>query len=162
MANEEKEAIEQPKSKKGLIIAVVAIVNVIVIGGAFFFLTQNKDEGKEQAPQRQSREGRQGTASGPIIDLEGFVVNLNTGREKRYLKTKMSLQLFSDEDVPEFDKRRSIVRNEILLQLSSIETESVQSIEGKRELEKTLAAKVNERLDMDRVANVYFTEFVTQ
>lgn len=162
MANEEA-AIEQPKSKKGLIIAIVVVVNVVVIGGVFFFLTQSSsDRDAVQQPARQNRPARSAVVNGPIIELAGFVVNLNVGNERKYLKTKMSLQLFTPEDVPEFEKFRSIVRNEILLQLSEVEMESVKTIEGKRELEKMLATKVNERLDVDRVAYVYLTEFVTQ
>lgn len=164
MANEETAVEEKPKSKKGLIIAVVAIVNVIAIGGAFFLLTQQKEpaEGVEPEPKKRSARSAGAAIDGPIIEMEQFVVNVNTGKERKYLKTKLSVQLFTPEDEPEFAKFQSIVRNELLLQLSVIQLESIQTIDGKRELQKNLVKMVNERLDMDRVANIYFTEFVTQ
>ncbi|MBN2529696.1 MAG: flagellar basal body-associated FliL family protein [Deltaproteobacteria bacterium] len=164
MANEDADVV-QPKSKKGLVIAIVVIINVAALAGGAYFLMNKDDavnEANPNAPARSSRTGRNISTDGPIIELDGFVVNLTNAREKRYLKTKMSVQLYSADDQPEFEKYLSIVRNEILLQLSAIELEKVQSIEGKRDLEKMLVQKVNERLDMDRIAAIYLTEFVTQ
>ena len=164
MANEEATDIEQPKSKKGLIIIIVVVVNVLLIGGVAAFLMTGKSEGdeKEEGKSRQSRAPRNAPSDGPIVELDGFVVNLTNARDRKYLKTKLSVQLFSPEDQAPFDQSLSIVRNEILLQLSAIEIEKVQTIEGKRDLEKMLVQKVNQRLDMDRIANIYLTEFVTQ
>ena len=164
MANEDTAEVQQPKSKKGLIIIIVVVVNVLLIGGVIFFMLGNKGEGTDGADGQKPRQQRaaRSVTDGPIEELDGFVVNLANARDKKYLKTKMSVQLFSPEDQVEFDKNLSIVRNEILLQLSAIEMEKVQTIEGKRDLEKLLVQKVNGRLDMDRVANIYLTEFVTQ
>jgi flagellar protein FliL len=117
----------------------------------------------EKRTDRQSRDTRSGgPMDGPIIEMDGFVVNLTNARDRRYLKTKLSVQLFSPEDESEFTKYLSVIRNEILLQLSAVDMEKVQTIDGKRDLEKMLVQKVNSRLDMDRIANIYFTEFVTQ
>jgi len=167
MANEDNADIAQPKSKKGLIIAIVVVVNVLAIGGvAAFVMTSNNQQEQSAQPEkrteRQSRGARSGPQDGPIIEMDGFVVNLTNSRDRRYLKTKLSVQLFSPEDEPEFTKYLSVIRNEILLQLSAVDMEKVQTIEGKRDLEKMLVQKVNGRLDMDRIANFYFTEFVTQ
>ncbi|MBN2717499.1 MAG: flagellar basal body-associated FliL family protein [Deltaproteobacteria bacterium] len=165
MANEDAGEVQQAKSKKGLIIIVVVVLNVLLIGGVAFFLMSRSasgDDAKDPGTSRQTRSTRAVAIDGPIIELDGFVVNLQNARDKKYLKTKMSIQLYSVEDQPEFEKSMSIVRNEILLQLSAIEMEKVQTIEGKRDLEKMLVQKVNGRLDMDRVANIFLTEFVTQ
>lgn len=162
MANDDNADGAKTKSKKGLIIAIIVVVNVLAIGAAFFLLGGKGDEEGQKNGARQNRGGRNAPADGPIIELDGFVVNLAAAREKKYLKTKMSVHLYTLEDQPEFEKYLSVVRNEILLQLSAVEVESVMTIEGKRELEKMLVQKVNERLDMDRIANIYLTEFVTQ
>jgi flagellar protein FliL len=167
MANEDNADNAQPKSKKGLIIAVVVVVNVLLIGGVGMFLMMNSGQqggssGSENRSDRQVSNKRSGPSDGPIIEMDGFVVNLTNARERRYLKTKLSVQLFSPDDEPEFNRYLSVIRNEILLQLSAVDMEKVQTIDGKRDLEKMLVQKVNGRLDMDRIANIYFTEFVTQ
>ena len=164
MANEEAKDVGQPKSKKGLIIAIVVVINVLAIGGVAAFLVTSKSDGGEQegGKARQSRNVRNAPMDGPIVELDGFVVNLINSRDRKYLKTKLSVQLFSVEDQPPFEQSLSIVRNEILLQLSAVQMDKLQTIEGKRDLEKMLVQKVNERLDMDRIAAIYLTEFVTQ
>jgi flagellar basal body-associated protein FliL len=155
---------QQPKSNKMLIIIIVAVLNVALIGGVFFMLAGNKQtESAAPAPaEKHKKRHSAGVADGPILELPGFVVNLNNEDGPKYLKVKVSLQLDTQEDAEPFEKQKALVRNELLLQLSSLDIETSKTIKGKREIEKRLTEAVNERLDADIVSSVFFTEFVTQ
>lgn len=165
MADEDIAEIEgQGKSKKGLIIGIVLAVNVVLIVGGFLVFSGGSsgegDASGEQATEKRKKSAKTGT--GPIVDLAGFVVNLSSEDGPRYLKVKVSVQLDTPEDLEPFNSSNAVVRNELLLQLSSVDLEAAKTVKGKRKLEKKLANAVNKRLDVELVSAVYFTEFVTQ
>jgi flagellar basal body-associated protein FliL len=160
-----EEIAEPPKKSNMLIIIIIVVVNIAILAVVLIVVLGGKSDGGDDAEKSQQsakRDTRSKNIDGPIIELDGFVVNLSNSREYKYLKTEIAVQLFAETDAEFFEKQRPLVRNEVLMQLAGIEIEMLQTREGKEQLQKDLAKKINARLDMDRIAYVFFVEFVVQ
>ena len=159
MAEEEKEEVKGGGSKKLLIIVVL----LLVLGGggvgAFMVLGGGGDEAAEEEKKPKKKPAGE---VGPIVDLDGFVVNVQGLEGARFLKAKVSVELDAEESVEPFNKSVAIVRNEILLMLSEVDVEQMKKAKEKRKLEKKIVKALNKRLGGETVSGAYFTEFVMQ
>ncbi len=166
MAEEIEETEDSPpKSKKGLIIAVVvAVVNIVLIGGGFFFLTGSKDAAADGDVAKSKKKTKSAATKemGPLVNLDGFVVNLEQGERTRYLKTALTVALADEAAKEQFEKSKMLVRNEVLMYLSSLDIEKMKGVKQKKAIQSKLKKLINKRLKSDIVDGVYFTEFVTQ
>ncbi len=157
--NEEAKS-QAPKSKTKLIVIIVVVLNVVGIAGAAFFLMGGKSEkGAEEDPAAAFQKGNE---PGPLIDLQPFVVNIDSPAGTGYLKVGVTLELPNQQTVEHFEKVRMLARNEVLMHLSSLATEDTKTKENKVELQNKLRDAINKRLGREFVITVLFTEFVTQ
>lgn len=149
--------IEEPKSKKGLIIGVVAVL-VLGGGGAGAFFAMKGGGAAAGGPG-----GEQAEALGKRVALDHFIVNLNEARSTRYLKVEFALEL-SDESVEELVKeRQDVIRDRVLTYLSGLTIDDVRGSETKEVIREVLIRRTNEALGSeDAVKNVLFKDFVVQ
>ena len=158
---------EGKSSKSSMKLIIIGIVAVILAGGGYVgwvkFIKQPA-EAKETGGKALS--GKEATAPeddvGQVFGMETFLVNLTDRGGKRYLKTKITLELSSEPAVEEATARMPQLRDGILLLLSSKSMEEIQGIEGKIALRSELVMRVNQILKQGKVRNLYFTEFVIQ
>ena len=157
------EPVAQPKKSPVMLIVIVLVV-VILAGGGFFAWTMlNKKESGAA-----TTEGKAVSAAtkepGIIIPLAAFIVNLldRNGLGKRYLKIKMQLEVSSQEQVLHVGSSKTQMRDAILMLLSSITYEDINTLEGKLELKQALIQRLNQILGNRVINQLYFTEFVVQ
>ncbi len=181
MADKGKEEKEEKPEKKGLPIKTIAIglvIGLLAGGGAVFFLKggepQKQESGAEASAaveEEKSEEEAKTEAPAPvkpesvesvIYDLEPFIVNLADTPDLRYLKLTLKLDLLRLEDTDEVAKKVPQIRNALLILLSSKDSESIRSIEGKMELRSEILERINGVFEVSRVRTAYFTDFVTQ
>lgn len=175
MADEPKEEggeeeKEKPKKKPLIIIAAGLVVVFLVGGGVFFFTKQtaskDKASGTEQTAEIEEEEEEGGASSGkigPIFNLEPFVVNLSDPTEIRYLKISIKLELSAQKVSQELDTNMPIIRDSLLILLSSKDYAGVRTVEGKLELRDEILQRVNAVLEKrGSVRAAYFTDFVVQ
>jgi flagellar basal body-associated protein FliL len=99
----------------------------------------------------------------PTLPLDTFVVNLDGGSQRAYLRVGITLGLShplarkSQEEVP-----IAALRDAILSVLASAKAEELLTNEGKEQLKGNLLRAITERVPRMGVANVYFTEFLVQ
>ncbi|MDY3113575.1 MAG: flagellar basal body-associated protein FliL [Helicobacter sp.] len=176
MAEEEKkasklESLKQNKMILFIIIGVVVLLLIIfIVVGILIF--SGGDEQAQAAPQAQQSAANRGSAAnpnssllsvGPIYPLDQFIVNLlASGGGKRYLKTSIALELSIQELQAELDTKRDVLRDTVILILSSKTFEEVQTAKGKQNLKEEIMERINEFLVDGRVVNMFFTEFVVQ
>ena len=153
-------------SKKMLIILVSAVLVVALVGGGGFFYLKSKGSGAEKGA---GTEGTEKSAEKEELDkkktnfpLEGFIVNLADPGGKRYLSTKIVLELSDDKSIPLVQKRVPEMRDRILMILPTKTFKDIQSVEGKNSLRTTLIAALNEILKQGKITNIFFQEFVVQ
>ncbi|HHO77252.1 MAG TPA: flagellar basal body protein FliL [Deltaproteobacteria bacterium] len=178
MAEEHNEAKEEEKTGKdkssSLIIILIAVFALILVGGGvagYFFLMAPKD--KVQASQAQQPPAGQMDASmaagsdnagfsGPMKQMDSFIVNLTDAQGTRYLKVVMQLEMSNEILGAEIDRKTPQIRDEIIMLLSSKAFDDVSSIAGKRALKRGILNSVNKYLATGRVLRVYFSDFVVQ
>ncbi len=163
-ASQESEAEVAPKSGGGAMkMVVIAVALVVVLGGggagAWFFFMKDSAEPEQVAPKGK----QQGVSrSGPIVSLEPFIVNLADPKGKRYLKVKLDLELSSKAADKELKKRMPMVRDQIIMALSSKTFQQIQGVPGKNVLRDELTARANSILKSGKVKKIYFTTFIVQ
>ena len=179
---EEGEGEGEKKSKLKLII--ILVVALLVLGGggfaAYKFFLAPKDpavvEGGEGGPKVTAEgeagkegngkegEGKQGGAAAKSIvyPLDPFIVNLADPVGNRYLKVRLALDLSSAALQTEVENRVPLLRDSILLLLSSKTFAEINSMEGKLKLRGEILHRINQALKTGKVTTIYFTEFVVQ
>jgi len=128
-----------------LVIALVAATGIV------FWLVFAGDAGK-------SNGGVQAT-----LPLETFVVNLDGGGQRAYLRVGITLGL-SRAPAREGKEEMPIapMRDAILSVLASAQAERLLTAEGKEELKANLLRALTERVPQLGIQSVYFTEFLVQ
>ena len=171
MAEEEKELNEQEEGqaspKKGFPIKIVIIflMVVIIVGGglaAWKMGVLAKPKGTSVSPEiEEGKAKKTNTDIGPIHTLDTFIVNL-IGQGRSYLKTRIELELDSENTVVEINRRLPQLRDKILTTLSSKSFDDISTLEGKYQLRAELIASLNQYLTTGKVTNIYFTDFIVQ
>jgi flagellar protein FliL len=161
----EKPAQGGKGGKKGLIIAIAA---VLVLGGggagAYFAFSGKKEEGKDGAKEVEQKE----VLPPRYVNLDPpFVVNFEAEAAVRFLQVTigiMTRDLHTEELLKQNDPR---VRNDMLMILSGQTYAAVATTEGKEALRKKCLDAV--RLitkevggDGSKIEALYFTSFVMQ
>ncbi len=160
MADETQELEEELQQKpKTMLIVIIAVAVVVVVGVVVVVLTMGGSSEAEAAPQPVANPGG---GPGPLITLSDFVVNIRAEEGSRFLKTKVVVELVNETVIERFDKSRMLVRNEVLMYLSSLEEDKMQTVKQKRAVETHLKKIINKRLKADLITGVFFTEFVMQ
>ncbi len=167
-APEESEAEVAPKSGGGSMkMIIIAVSLVVVLGGggagAWFFFLRGSAEPEQVAPKGKGG-GTQQVVSlgGPIVSLEPFIVNLADPKGKRYLKVKLDMELSNKSVEKELTDRMPIVRDQIIMALSSKTFQQIQGVPGKNSLRDELTARANSILKSGKVKKIYFTTFIVQ
>jgi flagellar basal body-associated protein FliL len=101
-------------------------------------------------------------AAGSVLTkVDALVVNLNDEDEVHYLKSSLELEVDSSK-VDTITARMAVIRNELILHLSSLNYLDVRGEKAKSELLEKIKGRLNKALGSDMVQHVYFTELVVQ
>lgn len=163
--------------KMVVIIGVVALL--IGLGVAFtLFKLMSGGQGKGEANTEASaakgeNHGEAGVAEtksgagkvnspGVMFDVEPFIVNLSDVQDVRYLKITVKLELESQEAAIELTSRTPQLRDSILVLLTSKDSVSIRTTQGKFQLRDEITQRVNSILPKSAVRTAYFTDFVVQ
>ncbi len=163
------------EGKKGfpLKLVIILVAALVVVGGGGFFAYKmffsapeepavTETAGEEQQGAEAPKEGTADEAGVTVYPLDPFIVNLADPAGNRYLKVKMALDLESKELASEVERKIPLLRDSILLLLSSKSFGEISTIEGKLKLRSELIHRINQVLTSGRVSTLYFTEFVVQ
>ena len=167
---QEKESSKEATAQKSSSLkwVIIAIVLMVVLGAGGFLgwnLLANKDSSAAEDNQQiaESRVKKKGEAK-ILCPLESFIVNLmdKSGLGKRYLKVTMELEVGDEEGKSIIDTHKTQLKDTILLLLSGLSFEEINSIEGKLSLKQALLSRTNQILGGNIISRIYFTEFVVQ
>jgi flagellar basal body-associated protein FliL len=128
-----------------------AIAALAVTAGIFYWIDSGGGE----------RAGG-GAASESALPLETFVVNLDSGTQRGYLRIGITLGMAHALPRNQQDAAIAGVRDAILSVLASAKVEQLLTAEGKEQLKADLLRAISARAPQLGVENVYFTEFLVQ
>jgi flagellar FliL protein len=132
-ASEDKETAPQP-GRKGRWIAALATVLVLACVAAVWYFTRpaaHEDDEEQQVTQKASE--------AIFVNLDTFTVNLADEGGERLAQVALVLELDSKEAQAALTKNLPVVRNGILLLLSSQHTKTLLTLDGKLALAAEVA-----------------------
>ncbi len=159
---EEKEkdqaAAEPPKKSKAMMFIILGLVVLLLGGGGFFAYTKitTKPAGNKPTPPKHE------PVVGKIYSLSPFTVNLADPKGRRYLKLKIQVEVKDDKALELLQKADPILRDQVIMLLTSLSFEEVMTPEGKIRIREELIDRFNRALKPNKVKNIYFTEFIVQ
>jgi flagellar FliL protein len=100
--------------------------------------------------------------TGPVVDLDPFVVNLNEPGSARYLKITMQAELANGAAKRVFDKSKQLIRDQMLRYLSGLTVADTLGPDNKDTIRGELETAVADVIGDDKLNRMIFAEFVVQ
>jgi len=160
---------EKKKGISKLLIAIILFVVLFFMGmmGAGFYILWSRipappvdmDADKDLLEEEIEEEQPD---IGPLYSIGTMIVNLADKGGKRYLRVNMELELSHPEVAEEIEKRLPLIRDSILMVLSTKTYEDISTTDGKNELRNELVKSLGKFFMAGNIVNVFFTEFVVQ
>ena len=165
--------------RKKLLLFVVAPLALVVFGaaGAYFsgladplvaMITGESheepmaDEAESQATEGAPPAANAGTA-GAFYELPEMLVNLNTpGRQRNFLKIRVSLELASEQDINRVEVVLPRIVDNFQVYLRELRLEDLQGAAGIYRLREELLSRVNAAVRPAQVRDVLFKEMIVQ
>jgi len=157
-------------SKKKLIVIVAAAVLLLGGGGgaAWFFMHGGDAAAAHDEPAKESKKKKKKDpeAKPEYVPVEAFTVNLQPENGEQYLQVQFTLQVAGAEQATVIKDNMAIVRNRVLLLLSSKKASEISTLEGKQQLAAEIEAVIKDPFekegDEQDVTDVLFTSFIIQ
>ncbi|MBV6632175.1 MAG: flagellar basal body-associated FliL family protein [Alphaproteobacteria bacterium] len=156
--------------KRILLLILVPIILLLGAGGGLYFtgmldgLLGTAPPPAQTAEAEGEGEGEGAASAGAFfLDLEDMLVNLNTeGRQPRFLKMSISLELERQSDLNRVQQLMPRVRDEFQTYLRELRVEDLQGSAGVYRLRTELLSRVSQAAFPARVRNVLFREILIQ
>lgn len=166
-AEAEVPVVTGSKKKKFIIIgAIVAVVLAAGGGAAAYFLnssTPHKKEAKKPAEK---------SAPAVFLNMENFVVNLQSENGDKYLQAGITMQVKNEEQMTYYKENMPQLRSRIILLLSSKTAEELLTNAGKLKLANEIIKQAQLPFNKDeptskevedrKISGVFFTSFMIQ
>lgn len=175
MAETQPKAAEKKSSKK--LVIIIAAVILLLGGGAgayFFFMakpadsehTDKKSESKEVVEEEQKEEEDPTQAEQYYELSDPLLVNFPPGASAKIIKVSVTVLVKGEANAAVLKKHEPMIRNNLLMAISSLGADKAKTLEGKQELQATMLTEIGKVMELmtkkNPVKAVYFTEFVTQ
>ena len=179
---EEKKEKKEGGSKLILIIVIVLLVLLLIVAGVLVMMMSGDDEEDGDKPKEEATEQKVEVEAAPkkaklkmkatnnkdyvsvgtIVPAGTFIVNLLSDSGKKYLKTDISIELVTDDVMPELEMKKAVLQHIIMTILSQKTGDEVSTRKGKEKLQAQIVYEINEALADGKIKHVFFTKFVIQ
>jgi len=153
------------KSSSGNILQIIILTLLLVVLGLGSFIAWKlinlevpllSGQGQTSSPEKAER------SPGILINLDNVTVNLADSEENRFLRTKITLEVESEEDKTKIEAFKAQIQDLIITVLSSKAYSDVRTSQGKFALKEELAYRINNFIGGRPVKNLYFSDFIAQ
>lgn len=155
--------------KLGMIIGLLNLVGLIGMAVYIFVLqpsqptqAQQEDKAMEEEISEEPKAKANLQAPGPMMELGVLVVNLREPTGDRYLKTKLQIELDSEETRAEIEGRLGRAKFELTKLLSGQRVADVQGPESMEALRRAMTRRLNAIIAKGRVIDVWPEEWIVQ
>jgi len=157
-----------------LIVVLVIVLIVASIGATLFFAgviggeKKLQDVAVEQSEETEKPEKKGKIKKEPVYYAfdPAFVVNFNDGKSIRYLQLTLEIMTYNALVVDDVEKHMPVIRNNLIMMLSNLNYEVINTVAGKRKLQDEALTEIKsillEKTGKEGVEEVYFTGFVMQ
>lgn len=157
----EEASVKTGSGKKMILLILVGLLLLGGGGGAAWFFMGGADE-KPNVHEDQAKADGIHEETGPIMELEPFLLNLADRDELRFLKVSIKLELDRPEEKTDFHNKVPAIRDALLVLFSSKESQLLRTVNGKRRIREEIMVRVNGVMGKGKISNVYFTDFIIQ
>ncbi|SYZ74267.1 putative Flagellar protein FliL [Candidatus Zixiibacteriota bacterium] len=161
------EAEATPK-KKGLPPVVLYAVIGLVVIGAGFFAGKSFFGSAGNAPATEKKEKPKKTAGGEkegastVFKVDNIIVNPSGTGGTRYLSVSMAFEVGSQETMRIFEDKQPLIRDALITILGSKTIEQLSDPRQKEITRFQIKKRIEQLLQLDDLAAVYFTDFIIQ
>ncbi len=147
------------KKKMLMIIIAAVLASSAAAGGAVWFMSRSANTHKAEP---------EAVKAGPavFVPLEPFTVNLQSENSDQFLQVTIHLQVGDAPTVEIIKANVAIVRNRILILLSSKKASEISSVEGKEALAQAIVDEVKKPFTPkgkpQDITGALFTSFIIQ
>ena len=175
--DEEKASERAPKKKSSLVKILMIVFGVILllgggVAGTLYFTGSHLLAGSSSASSDdKAKPGAKGNKAEHkethylAIDPP-FVVNFADQNQMRFLQITMEVMAYDSEAIDAVKKYAPVIRNNLVMLLSSQDAKTLFSLQGKQQLRQQCLDEIQkvlkEQTGSKGVENVYFTSFVMQ
>lgn len=163
------------KSTKKVILIVVFILLLLAGGGAayYFLIFKPAESGQETGikPEAKQEEAKDTKVEQPeqeqyyALDAP-LIVNFPPGSSARIIKVAVTVLVKDEPSVEVLKKHEPMIRNNLLMAISSVGADSVKTLEGKQALRALMLSEIGKVMEKmagkNTAIDLYFTEFVMQ
>ncbi len=153
--------------KKMILIIVAALLLIGSVAGGYFYLS--KVFNSERASEAHKEDTKQEKAVEPDVyyDLPSpLIVDFPAGSSAKVIKVSLTILVQGQANVAVLKKHEPMIRNNLLMAISSIGADKAKTTEGKQELRALMKNEIGKVLEKmagkNTVKDVYFTDFVMQ
>ncbi len=157
------------KSNTVLLIALIVLLLLVGGGGAAFFLMGGKDKGAKDDAGTTTEHKAEEVKDKETHYLElgkEFVVNLEDTSKVNYLQVEIQVMAHKTEPLDLIKQNMPVIRNKVMLILSSQKYKEVNTPKGKEKLRKEIKQAIqtilHEESPKANIEAVYFTSLIMQ
>jgi flagellar FliL protein len=99
---------------------------------------------------------------GPVVKLDGFVIQLRTADTDRYARVAFDIEIANENDRKAVSDRLSQIRDAIIMYFSDRTLDELRGSEGIERTKNALLKKFDELVPGRRIRNLFITDFVIQ
>ncbi len=152
-----------------LLVPVLAVVNLITVGGGAFLAYKGTLGYKPQTLREPAaieelkgdRKKDSGVVESVMYTMPPFTVNL-AGTPSRMIRVEMTFSMLDKDGFEEIVRNSPIARDEIVRILNGKTFDDVETIQGKLFLKDQIAVSLNQTLKSGVIKDIYFNDFVVQ
>lgn len=163
---EEEKGLQKGLQKKYIFIIPVALVFLIVavlLAWFLFFVGKPTKERIEKADITETVKEETPLPEVILFSFEPFFIPLSgSGKEKDFLKFKISAELDSPELKREMNFKLPTLRNSITEMVMGKSKDYFKGPEGKEKIKKEMLKMLNFRLKSGKIKEIYFSQFMIQ
>lgn len=118
---------------------------------------------KEEAKEESAEQSKEEHHAGKILPLDPAIVNIAGTNGRRYLKVTVQIEIPEEEElIKEVEARKPLLSDRLIQILAVKPLEEVTSEGSLQALKQQITDQFGKELGIDRLKNVYLTEFVIQ
>jgi len=161
---QKNEAQEAPKKKKGLLIGIIILVQLIVAAVLVIFIIYPKFAGNgeeaEEKPKEKTEEA--GHQLGPTYTISDLTVNPKGSMGRRFAVFEVVLEMNDAAYIEKITQIKPVIVDRFLSYLREKTVAEFSSSEQMKIIRNDLKNIVNSVLNEDAVKNLYFTRYVLE
>lgn len=149
-----------------MLIIILVVVQLVMFGGLAAFLMSSGILHQESGSHGQVEKAASDAEAIYIPFEPAFTVNFGGANSSRFMQVTIEAMTHDKSVVEQVNKHMPVIRNNIVLLLSSQSVESVSTLEGKEKLRQEILTSVQnilkQRTGKPGIDEIYFTSFVMQ